>query len=82
MHNRDKIFLSKYNLSNKKTLQRHLLTFLTEFASEAIHALALLPRPVVQTGAPVSTGAGGAGSFQSWTSTGTMTHKLTIRQSV
>ena len=82
INNHDRIFLSKCNLSNKKTLQRHVLTFLTEFASEAIHALALLPRPVVQTGAPMSAGASGAGSFQSWTSTDTTTHKLTIRQSV
>lgn len=78
----DRIFLSKCSLSNKETHQRHILTFLTEFASEAINALALLPRPVVQTGAPMSAGAGGAGSFQSRTSTDTTTHKATIRQSV
>lgn len=64
----------------KERLQRHILTFLTEFASEAIRTLALLPRPVVHTGAPVSAGVGGAGSFQSRTSTDTITHKLTIRQ--
>lgn len=47
------------------------LTFLTESAGEAVHALALLPGPAVQTGAPVSAGAGGAGSFQSRTSADT-----------
>lgn len=58
-----------------------VLTFLTEFAGEAVHALALLPRPAVQTGAPVSAGTGSAGSFQSRASTDTMIQKLTITQS-
>lgn len=73
INSHDRIFLTKCSLSNKKTLQRQKLTFLTVFASEAIHTLALLPGPVVQTGAPMSAGAGGAGSFQSRTSTETQT---------
>lgn len=59
-------------------LQRHSLTFLTEFASETIYALALLPRPVVQAGAPMSAGAGGAGSFQSRTSTDTTINTTSV----
>lgn len=82
INSHDRIFLSKCSLGNKKTLQRRVLTFLTEFACEAVHALALLPRPVVQAGAPVSAGAGGAGSFQSRTSTDTQTDNQTVRQSV
>lgn len=54
-----------------------LLTFLTEFAGEAVNALALLPGPVVQTGAPVSAGAGGAGSVQSRTSADAQTNSQT-----
>lgn len=52
--------------------KRHFkgLTFLTELAGEAVHALALLPGPAVHTGAPVSAGAEGAGAFQSRTSAG------------
>lgn len=52
--------------------KRHFkgLTFLTELAGEAVYALALLPGPAVQAGAPVSAGAEGAGSFQSRTPAG------------
>lgn len=82
INNHDRIFLSKCNLSRCETHQRQILTFLTESASEAIHTLALLPRPAVQTGAPMSAGVGGAGSFQSRTSTDRTIHKLTIRQPV
>lgn len=64
--------------SAEETLQRRALTFLAEFAGEAVHAAALLPGPVVHAGAPVSAGAGAAGSLQSRTSVDTMTHKLTI----
>lgn len=78
INSHDRIFLSKCSLSDKKTLQRRILTFLTEFASEALHTLALLPGPVVQTGAPVSAGAGGAGSFQSRTSTDTQADNQTV----
>lgn len=56
------------------------LTFLTESAGKAVHALALLPGPVVQAGAPVSAGAGGAGSFQSRTSADTQTSNQTVRR--
>lgn len=69
IHNHVRIFHSKCSFSKKKALQRSRLTFLTEFAGEAVHTLALLPRPVVQTGAPVSAGVRSAGSFQSRTST-------------
>lgn len=55
-----------------------ILTFLTEFAGEAVHALALLPRPAVQAGAPVSAGAGAAGSLQSRASTDTTTNATSV----
>lgn len=55
--------------SQPKLPFKGILTFLTVFAGEAFHAFALLPGPVVNTGAPVSAGVGCAGSLQSGTST-------------
>lgn len=68
------------NLEGKRAASAGTLTFLTESAGEAVHALALLPGPVVQAGAPVSAGAGGAGSFQSRTSVDTETNNQTARR--
>lgn len=67
-------------LDGKRAASAGRLTFLTEAAGEAVHALALLPGPVIQAGAPMSAGAGCAGSFQSRTSADTQTNNQTVRR--
>lgn len=57
------------------TIPRQILTLLTVFSRKAVHTLTMLPRPVVQTGAPVSAGTGSAGSFQSWASIDTQPYR-------